>query len=161
MLAHLALAPFTMSEVMRMLEPLGVERESFDLALKYGMRDRLNCPIGGRWGMSFWSPKVLSPQLLSEEARAILFMGATFSVIRLQKLIEPQACRISKGTALTARELAVLRMLSFGHSIKETADLLKLGVETVRSHLKKAQVKLGVHDRSHAVAQAIRRHLIP
>jgi hypothetical protein len=31
MLAQMSLAPFTMSEVMRMLEPLGVERESFDM----------------------------------------------------------------------------------------------------------------------------------
>jgi DNA-binding CsgD family transcriptional regulator len=31
----------------------------------------------------------------------------------------------------------------------------------VRSHLKKAQSKLGVNDRTHAVAQAMRLHLIP
>jgi DNA-binding CsgD family transcriptional regulator len=161
MLAQMSLAPFTMSEVMRMLEPLGVERETFDLALKYGMRDRLNCPVGGRWGVSFWSPKVLSPQLLSQETRAILFMGATFAAMRLQKLVGPQVGRIGKGAALTARELAVLRLLSIGHPIREAAGLLELGGETVRSHLKKAQAKLGVHDRSHAVAQAIRYHLIP
>jgi LuxR family quorum sensing-dependent transcriptional regulator len=36
-----------------------------------------------------------------------------------------------------------------------------LGEETVRSHLKKAQTKLGVKDRTHAVAEAMRQHLIP
>jgi DNA-binding CsgD family transcriptional regulator len=36
-----------------------------------------------------------------------------------------------------------------------------LGEETVRSHLKKAQAKLGACTRTHAVAQAIRRRLIP
>jgi DNA-binding CsgD family transcriptional regulator len=158
MFAQLSLAPFTMSELMRTLEPLGVDRWPFELALKYGMRDRLNCPVGGRWVVTFWSRKVLS---LSEEARAILFMGATFAAMRLQKLVGPQVGRIGKGVALTARELAVLRLLSIGHPMREVATLLELGEETVRSHLKKAQAKLGVHDRTHAVAQAIRQRLIP
>ena len=87
-------------------------------------------------------------------------MGATFAAFRLQKLFGRQICRIGKGTALTARELAVLRLLSMGHPTGEVAKLLELGGETVRSHIKKAQAKLGVHDRSHAVAQAIRHHLI-
>jgi DNA-binding CsgD family transcriptional regulator len=159
-LAQMSLAPFTMSELMRIVEPLGIDRWPFDLALKYGMRDRLNCPVGGRWVITYWSRNVLS-QRLSEEARAVLFMGATFSAIRLQKLVGPQISRIGKGTALTPRELAVLRLLSVGHQISETAKLLELGEETVRTHLKKAQAKLGVHDRTHVVAQAIRRKLIP
>ncbi len=121
------------------------------------MRDRLNCPVGGRWVVSYWSRNVLS---LSEEVRAILFMGATFSVIRLQKLAGPQVTRIGKGAALTPRELAVLRYLSIGHQSSEIAELLPL-VKKPRSHIKKAQSKLGVRARTHAVAQAIRRCLIP
>jgi DNA-binding CsgD family transcriptional regulator len=160
MLAQVSLAPFTMSELMRMVEPLGVDRWPFELALKYGMRDRLNCPVGGRWVVSYWSRNALSRRL-SEGGRAILFMGATFAVIRLQKLVGPQVSRIAKGVALTPRELAVLRLLSVGHQIRETAKLLDLGEETVRSHVKKAQAKLGVKSRTHAVAQAIRRRLIP
>ena len=39
--------------------------------------------------------------------------------------------------------------------------MLGIGEETVRSHLKKVQAKLGVHNRAHAVAEAIRQHLIP
>lgn len=158
MFAQLSLAPFTLSEIMRTLEPLGIDRWPIDLALKYGMRDSLNCPVGGRWVVTFWSPKVLT---LSEEIRAVLFMGATFTVIRLQKLVGPQVSRIGKGYALTARELSVLRLLSIGHSMREAASMLELGEETVRSHLKKAQAKLAVHDRSHAVAQALRLNLIP
>lgn len=160
MFAQMALAPFTMSELMRMIEPLGVERWPFDLALKYGMRDRLNCPVGGRWVVAYWSKTVLSPRL-SEKARAVLFMGATFAAIRLQRLGSANPDRIGNAAALTARELAVLRLLSVGHQLKETAALLGLGEETVRSHLKKAQTKLGVRSRTHAVAQALRRHLIP
>ena len=98
---------------------------------------------------------------LSEEARAVLSMGATFAAIRLQKLMGPQVARIGKGAALTARELAVLRLLSIGRPTKDVAAHLELGPETIRSHLKKAEAKLGVHDRTHEVAQAIRHHLIP
>lgn len=160
MLARLALAPYTMSEAMQRLEPLGVDRWPFELALKYGMRDRLTCPVGGRWIVVYWSKHSLT-QRLTSEARALLFLGATFAAIRLQKLTAPNPNRLGKGTALTARELAVLRLLSNGKRMRETASLLGLGQETVRSHLKKAQAKLGVNDHTHAVAQAMRLRLIP
>ena len=55
----------------------------------------------------------------------------------------------------------MLRSMSIGRQIKDTAEYLGLGEETVRSHLKKAEVKLGVNNRTHAVAQAIRQRLIP
>jgi DNA-binding CsgD family transcriptional regulator len=160
-LAQLSLAPFTMSDIMRMLQPLGIERWPVELSLKYGIRDSLTCPVGGRWGVAFWSKHVLSDQL-TPEIRAMLFMGATFAAIRLEKLCEPYANRIGdSGGTLTPRELAVLRLASAGHQIRDTAALLGLGEETVRSHLKKAQARLGVNNRAHAVAQAIRRQLIP
>ena len=64
-------------------------------------------------------------------------------------------------TPLTARELSVLRLLSIGKRTAEIAAHLGLGEETVRSHMKKAQRKLGVTDRTHAVADALRQRLIP
>lgn len=160
MLARLAIAPYTMSETMQRFEPLGVDRWPFELALKYGMRDRLTCPVGGRWIVVYWSRHALT-QRLTGEARALLLLAATFAAIRLQKLIAPNPSRLGKGVMLTPRELAVLRLLSNGKRIRDSAHLLGLGQETVRSHLKKAQAKLGVNDNAHAVAQAIRLHLIP
>ena len=160
MMARLALAPFTMTETMRMLEPVGLDRWPQELALKYGIRDHLTCPVGGRWVVVYWSKNVLSERL-SLKARALLLMGATFCAIRLQKIIGPFAERLGKGESLTPRELAVLRSMSIGRQIKDTAEYLNLGEETVRSHLKKAEVKLGVSNRTHAVAQAIRQRLIP
>ena len=160
MLARLAIAPYTMSETMQRFEPLGVDRWPFELALKYGMRDRLTCPVGGRWIVVYWSRYALT-QRLAGETKALLLMAATFAAIRLQKLIAPNPNRLGKGVTLTPRELAVLRLLSNGKRIRESAQLLGLGEETVRSHLKKAQAKLGVNDNAHAVAQAMRLHLIP
>jgi DNA-binding CsgD family transcriptional regulator len=160
MLARLVIAPYTMSETMKRFEPLGVDRWPFELALKYGMRDRLTCPVGGRWIVVYWSRHTLA-QRLTSEMRALLLLAATFAAIRLQKLTAPNPSRLGKGTALTPRELAVLRLLSNGKRIRESARLLGLGEETIRSHLKKAQAKLGVNDNAHAVAQAMRLHLIP
>ena len=158
MLGYLALGPFTMSEAMKRLELSGTDRWPIELALKYGQRDRLLCPVGGRWVVVYWSKKVLC---LTPEDRALLFMAASFAAIRLQRLIDPYVKRLGTGSSLTPRELAVLRLLSNGKRVREIARLLDLGEETVRSHIKKAQSKLGVHDRTHAVVQAVRLRLIP
>jgi DNA-binding CsgD family transcriptional regulator len=70
---------------------------------------------------------------------------ATFAAIRLQKLVGLHARRLVQRAPLTPR---VLRLLSVGHQVAESAQLLGLGEETVRAHLKKAQNKLGVRNRT-------------
>ena len=62
---------------------------------------------------------------------------------------------------ITPRELAVLRLVSMGKRTEEVAKQLGLGEETVRSHLKKLQTKLGVRNRAQATAEAVRQQLIP
>ena len=63
-------------------------------------------------------------------------------------------------TRLTQRELSVLKIASDGRTADEIADVLGLGMETVRSHLKKARTKLGARNSAHAVAEAMRQLLI-
>jgi DNA-binding CsgD family transcriptional regulator len=69
-----------------------------------------------------------------------------------------------KGAAfrarLTQRELSVLKIASEGMTADEIARALGLGMETVRSHFKKARTKLGARTRTHAVAEAMRQLLI-
>ena len=77
------------------------------------------------------------------------------------QFVRSVAGRLGKGASLTPRELSVLRSLSLGHRIAEISNDLGLGEETVRSHVKKAQAKLGVRNSVHAVAQAVRLRLIP
>src|SRR5262249_11285906 len=79
-LLRTAIAPCTMSEMMRLLEPLGVERWPMELALKHGIRDQLICPVGGRWVVVYSSRRDLSDRL-APEVRALLFLGATFAAI--------------------------------------------------------------------------------
>lgn len=57
---------------------------------------------------------------------------------------------------LTRRESEVLEGASHGESTREIAERLVVGEETVRSHLKSLYQKLGVSDRSAAVAHAFR-----
>ena len=55
---------------------------------------------------------------------------------------------------LTARELAVLRLIAAGRSNREIADELFLAVNTIRSYSQQLYGKLGVGSRTRAVARA-------
>jgi DNA-binding CsgD family transcriptional regulator len=159
MVARLSLAPFTWTELRRMLDPVGVDRLPFELALKHGMRDGYLCPVGGRWVVGFWSSKPLHDDF-TQQARGLLNLAANAAAARLEKLACDNAKRIGLHPNLTPRELAVLRHASMGETFRETAGSLGLGEETVRSHFKKAQAKLGTRNRTQTVAEAIRQLLI-
>jgi len=159
MMARVSLAPFTWTESRRMLEPIGVDRWPYDLAFKYGMRDGFTCPVGRRWIIAFWSPKLLSSGC-KWESRAIIFLAANYAALRLEQILPTNAKLVPKKSRLTPRELAVLRLSSFGQAAADVSAALGLSEETIRSHLKKAQLKLGARNRTQAVAEAIRQHLI-
>src|SRR5437879_3294838 len=60
---------------------------------------------------------------------------------------------------LTPRELEVLRLVSAGKSSKQIADMLHLGVETVRSYRKSMMKKIGVSNVASLVQFAISQGL--
>ena len=62
--------------------------------------------------------------------RASLRYGLSNSLARMP-------IRIGSSPRLTARELAVLRMVSMGQQSSDVAKALGLGEETVRGHLKR------------------------
>jgi LuxR family quorum sensing-dependent transcriptional regulator len=159
-LARSSLASFTWTEVQRQFEPVGIDRWSHELALKYRMRDGLTCPVGGRWAVAFWSRRALS-DILTQPCRIMIFAAANFAALRLEQLAGPDVSRIGSRTRLTSRELAVLRLVSAGGQTRDIAHALGLGEETIRSHLKKAETKLGVRNRTHAACEALRQALIP
>jgi LuxR family quorum sensing-dependent transcriptional regulator len=144
----------------RLFQPVGVDRWAFELGLKYGMRDGLICPVGGRWVVVFWSRRVLC-NILTQPDRIMIFAAANFAALRLEQLNGADVGRIGSRARLTARELAVLRLVSMGTQTDGIAQALGLGEETVRSHLKKAQAKLEVRNRTHAACEAVRLNLIP
>ena len=159
MTARMCLAPFTWTELSRMLDPVGIDRWPFELALKHGMRDGYVCPVGGRWVIGFWSPKILGDSF-TQQVRGLLYMAASVGAVRMEKLVGDDLKRVGSRACLTPRERSVLRHASNGQTLHETAQVLGLSEETVRSHFKKAQAKLGTHNRTHTVAQALRDLLI-
>jgi DNA-binding NarL/FixJ family response regulator len=62
--------------------------------------------------------------------------------------------------ALSDRELSVLQELSHGRTTREVAEHIHVSEETVKTYLKQVFRKLGVHDRTEAVAEAFRRGLV-
>lgn len=64
-------------------------------------------------------------------------------------------------TTLSAREIDVLAHAAVGRRNREIAECLALTGETVKSYLRSAMTKLGVHSRHAAVDSARRAGVIP
>lgn len=62
--------------------------------------------------------------------------------------------------ALSARELEVLQLVSFGKANREIGAELKISETTVKTHMSTILVKLGAGDRAHAVRLAVERGFI-
>jgi len=69
--------------------------------------------------------------------------------------------RAPAAEALTPREVEVLRAVSRGLSNAEIGRELHIGEATVKTHLLRAFVKLGVDDRTRAVTVAMERGILP
>jgi DNA-binding CsgD family transcriptional regulator len=160
MMAKSSLVAYTWTETMQMLEPIGIDRWPYELARKYGIRDALTCCVGQRWLVAYWSRQVLC-NAMTHPLRMLLIAAAGFAALRLEQVIGDDPRRVGDRPPITARELAVLRLVSLGMASNEIATQLGIGEETVRSHLKKVQAKLGVRNRAHAAAEAVRQQLIP
>ena len=160
MMAKTSLLAYTWTETMQMLEPIGIDRWPYELARKYGIRDALTCCVGQRWLVAYWSRQALC-NVMTHPLRMLLIAAAGFTALRLEQVIGDDPRRVGDRPPITARELAVLRLASLGMASHEIAKQLGIGEETVRSHLKKVQAKLGVRNRAHAAAEAVRQQLIP
>ena len=62
--------------------------------------------------------------------------------------------------ALTPREVEILHVVAEGKRNKEIGAALSISEETVVTHLKNIFTKMGVNDRTAAVAVAVRRGII-
>jgi DNA-binding NarL/FixJ family response regulator len=61
---------------------------------------------------------------------------------------------------LTPREVEVMRLIARGRRNKEIAAELGIGEETARGHVKNILSKLGLHDRTEAMAVALKRGIV-
>jgi DNA-binding NarL/FixJ family response regulator len=67
---------------------------------------------------------------------------------------------VSDTEPLTDKELEVLQQLVLGHSYKQIANVLSIGIETVRTHIKHIYTKLHVRSMSQAVVKAINQKIV-
>ena len=74
--------------------------------------------------------------------------------------IAAQYVRITTRAELSPRELQILRMLGAGKPNKEIARDLSVELTTVKGHVKSVLEKLGVRNRTEAVAEATRRGIV-
>jgi DNA-binding NarL/FixJ family response regulator len=61
---------------------------------------------------------------------------------------------------LTVREREVLRLMAHGMTNAEISRFFTIAETTTKTHVGRILIKLGLHDRSQAVAYAYRRHLL-
>jgi DNA-binding NarL/FixJ family response regulator len=103
------------------------------------------------------------PSRLVEALREVDHGGAPMSPEIARKVLTMfhRVAPLPEGdTALTPRELQVLKLLAEGHSYKSAAAELDLSIETIRFHVMHVYRKLHVHSKSEAVALALRRGLV-
>jgi two-component system, NarL family, nitrate/nitrite response regulator NarL len=107
---------------------------------------------------------------LSKEADRDAVLAAVAAAARNEVVISPVAQtglvrelrrrEAHAGVKLTPREREVLALAAEGVTTIEIAARLELSATTVKTHLQKAYEKLGVTDRTAAVALALRRGLL-
>lgn len=96
--------------------------------------------------------------------RAIKSVSLTRTMVHTmvpRKLIDQMATakRSNGSPLLTQREIAVLREVAAGLADKEIASKMLLTVTTVKSHLRSAYRKLGIHNRAQAAIYAVKAGL--
>lgn len=114
------------------------------------------------FGASGYILKRTAPEKITEAIREAHSGGApmTPSVAKqVLKLFSQPFQKSAELQTLTAREHDVLSLLVRGYSYKMAAGELKVGIETLRYHIKNIYAKLHVNSKSEAVAKAIQHKL--
>lgn len=104
---------------------------------------------------------------LLKDAPEVLLFRAIREAMQGNAVLSPQVSglllnqlRASVVSRLTSRELEILRLISLGYTNPEIAEQLRVGLPTVRTHVINIFNKLGVKDRSAAVAVGYERGLL-
>jgi DNA-binding CsgD family transcriptional regulator len=149
--------PFTLTELMRRLQPSGEDRWIFDALRDHGVRDGLHC-THPPWGVLYSSDHVLKGSELSDEIRMALNAASGMAINRIKEIT---AGSIPAPLAeLSPREMTVLLHLSDGLSVGEIADRLVLSETSVKTFVRRATKKLNASSQLHAVALAVRSRLV-
>jgi two-component system, NarL family, response regulator LiaR len=104
--------------------------------------------------------KNISNDKLASGIRAVYKGEHTFSPEATQALIEAATRTPEPHYQITDRELEVLRLLVEGKNNIEIAKALSVSRSTVKYHVSAILAKLGITNRSEAIAIALKHHLV-
>ena len=104
--------------------------------------------------------KDVEPAEFADAIRLLTSGGTVFVPTALNEIRERVAPESDNGTAITRREVDVLRLVAAGYSNKEIARALAISDGTVRNHMTEIMGKLIARDRTHAVMRAIALRLL-
>ena len=131
-------------------------REAVRVAQECGIRHGLVVPIhltsGEKGGVAMLADRALEPD-------AVLLL--TTAAILLHGRFEHLLGRVDHSVTLTPRERDVLAWFAEGKLAEDVAVIMGISQATVMFHARRAQMRLGTVNRTHTIAEAIRRRLIP
>lgn len=109
-------------------------------------------------GASGYLLKKTTPERILEALREVTDGGAPMSPVIARKVLQlfpgKPAERDADLEKLSVREMEVLKTLARGFSYKMVAAEMDIGIETVRTYVKRIYEKLQVHSVSEAIAKA-------
>lgn len=118
-------------------------------------------------GASGFVLKAAAPDELALAVRAVAAGEAWLDPAVAKGLLDeftarPEQTRIGQDTLaeLTRREVEILVEMAHGFSNSEIADRLVVGEATVKTHVSRVLMKLGIRDRAQAVGVAYRARLV-
>ena len=104
--------------------------------------------------------KDVHPNRLAQAIRDACKGKGMIDATAAQTLIHAKEQPGSLESALTERELEVLRLLANGEPNKEIAQILNISLGTVRFHTSNIYMKLGINNRTEAARLALEQGLI-
>ncbi|MFC1999641.1 response regulator [Chloroflexota bacterium] len=115
-------------------------------------------------GASGFIQKTISADMLVDTIKQVHYgdgppIYLTMDIKTLQKVI-PVAPDLRQEMGLTEQEVCVLNHMADGKSNKQIATALSISGQTVKWHVSSILRKMGASDRTHAVAEALRSHLV-
>lgn len=105
--------------------------------------------------------KDISAIELARAIRQAVAGQTTLALEATQALVEAQVQAPRAAYDLTDRELEVLALLAEGLNNRQIAQKLYLSHNTIKSHISNILMKMGASGRVEAVAQALKRGLLP
>jgi NarL family two-component system response regulator LiaR len=126
----------------------------------YGEEDKID--QAARAGAMGYLVKDIDPEELVQSIRSVNSGIPAFSNMILWRLLtkKDEVKPFERLKALTAREADVLRLLASGYTDEEIAGELCVSSVTVRTHINRSIIKLGLKNRVQAALYAIRSGLV-